>query len=62
MTNEPTTTLVPMSDEELAARISGLRTDIALSEQNDRPGGNSRTATLRAHLDELEAELAARQS
>ena len=60
MTNEPTTTLVPMSDEELAARISGLRTDIHFAEQNDRPAGVFLTSKLNESLLELESELAAR--
>ena len=60
MTNEPTTTLVPMSDEELTGRISGLRTDVSPAQQNDRPAGVFRTATLSDQLADLEAELASR--
>lgn len=60
MTSEPTTTHLPMGDEELAARISGLRTEIALAEQNDSPAMTHRTEKLRVRLAELEAELAAR--
>lgn len=60
MTNEATDAVLSLSDDELMARISGLRSDIALAEQSDRPAGKSRTATLRARLTELEAELEAR--